>query len=143
MWVVVGTLTWPWRSVLLYRSGWSWVAAAPLFLCGLTLYVLAFQRFTANQVLGRTELHPHKHEQRLVTAGIRQHVRHPIYLAHFCELLAWSAGTGMAVLYAMTTFAAITGFLMVRAEDRELESRFGDEFRAYRERVPALFPRLR
>jgi protein-S-isoprenylcysteine O-methyltransferase Ste14 len=106
------------------------------------LYVLAFQRFTADQVLGRTELHPHKHEQRLVTAGIRQYIRHPIYLAHFLELLAWSIGTGMAVLYGMAAFAAITGMFMVRAEDRELEARFGDEFRAYRNRVPALLPRF-
>lgn len=142
MWVATGALTWPWRNVLLYRSPWSWAAAAPLFLCGLTLYVLALQRFTTDQVLGRTELHPHKHEQRLVTAGIRQYIRHPIYLAHFCELLAWSIGTGMAVLFAMTVFAAITGLFMVRAEDRELESRFGDEFRAYRERVPGLLPRF-
>lgn len=143
MWVIMGALTWPWRHVLLYLTPWSWLMAAPLFVLGGAIYVLSFRRFTTDQVLGRTELHPHKHEQRLVTDGIRQHIRHPLYVAHFCELLAWSIGTGMAVLYAMSAFAAITGLFMVRAEDRELESRFGDEFRAYRRRVPALFPRLR
>ena len=143
MWIAMGALTWPWHKVLLYRAGWSWLIAAPLFAVGGTLYVLSFKSFTADQVLGRTELHPHKHEQRLVTTGIRRHIRHPIYLAHFCELLGWSVGTGMAILFAMTVFAAITGVFMLRAEDRELESRFGDEFRQYRDQVPMLFPRLR
>lgn len=143
LWIAMGALTSPWRGVLLYRSAWTWFLAVPFFLAGFTLYALAFQRFTADQVLGRTELHPHKHEQRLVTTGIRRYIRHPIYVAHFCELLAWSIGTGMAVIFGMTIFAAITGLFMVHVEDRELETRFGEEFRVYRERVPALFPRLR
>jgi protein-S-isoprenylcysteine O-methyltransferase Ste14 len=36
----------------------------------------------------------------------------------------------------------ITGTVMIRAEDAELERRFGEEYRAYRESVPALLPRL-
>jgi protein-S-isoprenylcysteine O-methyltransferase Ste14 len=31
---------------------------------------------------------------------------------------------------------------MIRLEDRELEQRFGDEFRQYKRRVPAILPRL-
>lgn len=142
MWVMMGAVTWPFRHVLLYQWNWSWVAAAPFFLAGFAVYALGKRRFTADQLLGRTELHPEKHEQRLVTDGIRQHVRHPIYLGHFLELLAWSVGTGMTVIYAMTAFAVVTGLLMVRAEDRELEQRFGEAYRAYRLRVPALLPRL-
>lgn len=143
MWVAMGAVTWPFRDLLLYQWQWSWVAASPLFLAGFTVYALAKQRFTADQLLGRTELHPDKHEQRLVTAGVRQYVRHPIYVGHFLELLAWCLGSGMTVIFAMTAFAAITGLLMVRAEDRELEQRFGLEYRAYRLRVPAFLPRVR
>jgi protein-S-isoprenylcysteine O-methyltransferase Ste14 len=139
----MGFGTWPFHRVLLYRSGWSWLAAAPFFVSGFAVYVMAKRRFTADQLLGRTELHPHRHEQRLVTGGIRQYIRHPIYLGHFLELVAWSVATGMAVLYAMTAFAVLTGLVMVRLEDRELEDRFGAEYRAYRLQVPALIPRLR
>ena len=141
LWVAVGTLTWPWRHVLLYSTPWAWIPAAVFFACGLGLYFLATRRFTVDQVLGRSELHPHNHEQRLVTSGIRMHMRHPIYVGHFMELVAWSIGTGMAVLYAMTAFAVVTGLIMVRIEDRELEQRFGEEYRRYRETVPALVPR--
>ena len=73
-------------------------------------------------------------------AGIRSRVRHPIYLAHFCELLGWSIGTGLAVCFSLTAFAIITGALMLHLEDRELEQRFGDEYREYRRRVPAILP---
>jgi protein-S-isoprenylcysteine O-methyltransferase Ste14 len=57
-------------------------------------------------------------------------------------MLAWSVGTGLIVLYALTAFAVITGMFMLRLEDRELESRFGDDYRRYRRQVPAVFPRL-
>jgi len=31
---------------------------------------------------------------------------------------------------------------MIRMEDRELEARFGETFRAYRQRVPGVLPRV-
>jgi protein-S-isoprenylcysteine O-methyltransferase Ste14 len=55
-------------------------------------------------------------------------------------MLAWSIGTGLAVLYALTVFAAVTGVVMIRLEDKELEQRFGEEYRRYRSHVPALIP---
>ena len=81
-------------------------------------------------------------EQRLITAGIHSRVRHPVYLAHFCEMLAWSLGTGLAVCYALTAFALLSGAVMTNLEDKELEQRFGEDFRQYKSSVPAMFPRL-
>jgi protein-S-isoprenylcysteine O-methyltransferase Ste14 len=68
-------------------------------------------------------------------------VRHPVYLAHLCEMLAWSVGTGLAVCWMLTAFAIVTGALMIRLEDNELENRFGEEYRQYRVKVPALLPK--
>jgi protein-S-isoprenylcysteine O-methyltransferase Ste14 len=82
-------------------------------------------------------------EQRLVTTGIRARVRHPVYLAHLCEMLAWSLGTGLVVCYGLTAFAVVTGAWMIRMEDGELEQRFGIEYRQYKTRVPAVVPKLR
>jgi len=143
MWIGMGLITWPFLHVLLYRTVWSWIPAGILFTAGMVVYALGTRRFTTDQLLGRTELHPQKHKQHLVTTGIRRYVRHPIYLGHFLELAAWSIGTGMAVIYGMTAFAVVTGLIMVRAEDRELEQRFGHEYRQYQAQVPALIPRLR
>ena len=83
-----------------------------------------------------------QHQQQLVVGGIRRRVRHPIYLGHLCEMLGWSIGTGMAVLFALTAFALVTGAIMIRMEDAELRQRFGDQFETYRRTVPAIVPRL-
>ena len=142
LWVVMGAITWPWRQVALYSSGWTWIAGLPLIAAGFVVYRGARENFSTDQVLGRSELEPEQHEQRLHTSGMRGTVRHPYYLGHFCELLGWTIGTGLLVLCAMLAFALITGALMIRAEEKELRARFGESYRDYQRRVPAIFPRL-
>ena len=57
-------------------------------------------------------------------------------------MLAWSVGTGLAVCWMLTVFAIITGAVMIRMEDAELEKRFGHEFLTYRQSVHAVLPRF-
>jgi protein-S-isoprenylcysteine O-methyltransferase Ste14 len=140
MWVVVALVTERWRAVSLYRTNWAWAAAALLFFCGLYLYSQSGMNFSAKQLGGLPEIHGGDLDQRLVTDGIRSRVRHPVYLAHLCEMLAWSVGTGLAVCCGLTAFAAITGAIMIRTEDAELQQRFGEEYREYQNRVPAILP---
>lgn len=142
MWIVMGAITWPCRHMRFYSSAFAWIPAALLFAAGLALYKTGGRNFSGAQLGGRPELEPGRHEQRLVTSGIRARVRHPIYLAHLCELLGWSIGTGLVVLYALTAFAVITGAVMVGLEDRELEERFGEAYREYRRTVPAVIPKV-
>ena len=141
MWVGLGVLTAPWRSRALYDRVWSWIPAGLLFALGLWIYRQAGAHFSWAQLGGLPEVLPGHHEQRLMTTGIRARVRHPVYLAHLCEMLAWSMGTGLAVCWALTGFAVATGAVMIRMEDAELENRFGEPFATYRKRVPAVLPR--
>jgi protein-S-isoprenylcysteine O-methyltransferase Ste14 len=142
MWVAMGLTTERWRQVQVYSNGWPWVPALFLFGIGLWLYSRSSQDFSARQLGGFPEVVSGHHEQRLVMTGIRARVRHPVYLAHLCEMLAWSIGTGLLVCYGLTFFAMVTGAVMIRMEDRELEARFGEEYRRYKARVPAVVPRL-
>ena len=142
MWVVMALATRAWRHVAIYRTGWSWLAAAPLFAAGFLLYVVSGKNFDTKQLGGVPELHGRHSEQHLVTDGIRARVRHPVYLAHLCEMLGWSVGTGLAVCWGLTAFAMITGTMMIRMEDAELEKRFGEAFCSYRGSVPSLLPRV-
>ena len=143
MWIVVAIATSPWRHVTLYRVGWSWILGVILFATGLYLYSRSSKNFSAKQLGGLPEVHAGNREQWLVTDGIRARVRHPVYLAHLCEMLAWSIGTGLAVCWGLTAFAIMTGAVMIRLEDAELEKRFGEVHRAYRLSVPAVIPRVR
>ena len=142
IWIVVALVTRLWRDLSFYRADWTWIAAILLFACGIYLYSQSGKNFSAKQLGGLPEIHGRNREQRLVTDGIRSRVRHPVYLAHLCEMLAWSTGTGLAVCWVLTTFAVVTGAVMIRMEDAELEKRFGDSYRAYRRSVPAVLPRV-
>ncbi len=135
-------IVWPFRSAHFYVTWFAWAPAASFFLLGFSIYSAAFRSFHHTQVSGLAEIEPGRHRQQLVTSGIRSRVRHPIYLGHLCEILGWCVGTGLVALYALAVFAVITGALMIRTEDRELEARFGEAYRRYRARVPAVLPRL-
>ena len=140
---VAATITAPWRAVSLYESKWTWIPAGVLFCAGLVLYRLSHTEFSFTQLGGLPEILPDHSQQHLVTTGIRARVRHPVYLAHLCEMLAWSFGTGLAVCWALTAFAIMTGAVMIQMEDGELEKRFGEEYRHYQSRVPAVLPKIR
>lgn len=135
-------LGWPIRHLHLYESKLPWVMGAMFILAGLSIYRSAFRSFGNAKVSGLAELEPGRHEQKLVVTGIRAQVRHPIYLGHLCEVMGWTLGTGSIALCALLGFAAITGAIMIHKEDAELEQRFGDAYRQYRDQVPALLPKF-
>lgn len=141
MWVIVAAISARWRHLRLYHYFWAWLPAIALFASGLLLYKLARHNFSLAQLGGLPELLPGR-EQLLSTIGIRAHIRHPVYLAHLCEMLAWSLGSGLAVCWVLTAFAIVTGTIMIRAEETELEKRFGKEYADYRCSVPAVIPRI-
>ncbi len=143
MWAVVATITVRWRDVPLYDTAWTWPPAVVLFAVGTWLYWASGHQFSLQRLIGVPELRVGHTDQNLVTTGVHGCVRHPIYLAHLCEMLAWSVATGLAVCYGLTAFALVTGSLMIRMEDAELERRFGREFRNYQASTPAIFPKLR
>jgi protein-S-isoprenylcysteine O-methyltransferase Ste14 len=142
MWIGMGCLTGPWRHVRLYSTPWSWLPAAALFAVGIFLYSQSGAHFSWRQLGGLPEVLPNQREQRLVTTGIRSRVRHPVYLGHLCEMVAWSIGTGLVVCWSLTAFAVITGAVMIRMEEAELEKRFGTEYSRYQRSVPAVLPRM-
>jgi protein-S-isoprenylcysteine O-methyltransferase Ste14 len=78
---------------------------------------------------------------RLVTRGPYRLTRHPMYLGivsfHFGATVAMES---LALL--VITFLYVIPFtaLRIRAEDRVLAEGFGDDFRAFAGRVPALVP---
>lgn len=142
MWLGMGAVTAQWRNLALYSTPWSWIPAGILFGAGVLLYKLSGRGFSPLQLGGVPEIVAGHQEQRLVTTGIRARVRHPMYLGHLCQMLAWSVGTGLGVCWLLTGFAIVTGAVMIRMEDAELQKRFGEEYATYRQRVPAVLPRM-
>ncbi|HQK24363.1 MAG TPA: isoprenylcysteine carboxylmethyltransferase family protein [Synergistaceae bacterium] len=81
--------------------------------------------------------------QRVVTSGPYALCRHPMYFAavlYHLGFVTMTSGLGPGVA-AAGGVAAFVVFYARTVEERELEARFGEEYRAYRARTPFLFPR--
>lgn len=138
--VIFLVVSYRWFPYQLYRTWIAILPAAASFVAAIVTYRGISKDFRRDQVIGQAELAPATHEQRLVMTGIHGRIRHPFYLAHLLMLLAWTVGSGLAVLYVLTGIAIASGALMIWLEERELEQRFGERYREYRHRVPALLP---
>lgn len=91
---------------------------------------------------GWRELYRARQESRLVTDGLYAIVRHPQYTGLAIALF----GEGVVhwpTLFSVALFPVIVlvYVLLARSEERAMLKQFGDEYRAYRSRVPGFIPR--
>jgi protein-S-isoprenylcysteine O-methyltransferase Ste14 len=118
------------------RSVGSLAIAALLTAAGL-LFAAWARRYLGPHWSGTVTI---KEGHELVTTGPYALVRHPIYTG----LLLALAGSAMAVgewrAALAVVLAAIALYRKIRLEERWMRERFGDVYREYSQRVPALIP---
>jgi protein-S-isoprenylcysteine O-methyltransferase Ste14 len=116
-----------------WEESWlSWTAGVALFSVGLTLRVVA-QRYLRYRLRG---------ERRLAVGGPYRIVRNPVYLANILLLVGLALAAELAYLAPLAAgWAGLVYYLAVLFEEKRLEHRYGDEYRAYRARVPRWLPR--
>jgi protein-S-isoprenylcysteine O-methyltransferase Ste14 len=132
------------------RIGWGLggLAGVLVALCGLALicagFVLWLWTVSLFQRIGRGTLAPWDPTTRLVVAGPYRHVRNPM-ISGVAGILA-----GEAILFGSPAIAVWAAFFVVvnhvnflLVEERGLERRFGEPYRAYRAAVPRWVPRRR
>lgn len=95
-------------------------------------------------IQGWRELYRARRENRLVTGGLYRLVRHPQYAGLFLGLF----GEGVVhwpTIFSVTVFPLIVVayVLLARREERQMIEHYGDEYLAYRRRVPMFFPHMR
>jgi len=133
----LGAITWHWHAQRIYSAWWTWVFALPFFLIGWRTYEDIRSAFGLARFTGQAELRPDETPQTLVVTGLHATMRHPIYIAHLAVLTGWTVGSGLTVNFLLLAISVFCTFpLMIRAEERELEKRFGAAYREYREKVP-------
>ncbi len=87
---------------------------------------------------------PLKPPQELVTNGPFAVTRNPIVTGMFMAAAGLGLIADSAVLLGSIPVAALLLRLELRyIEEPELERRFGEAYRQYRQQVPAFFPRMR
>jgi len=76
----------------------------------------------------------------LVTDGLYGRLRHPQYLGLILLVVAFLIMWPTILTILLAPFLIVRYILLAREEDRELEKKFGEDFRRYRETVPAFIP---
>jgi protein-S-isoprenylcysteine O-methyltransferase Ste14 len=104
--------------------------------CGVLLY--AFAQFV---IEGVGTPAPPAPTERLVIRGLYRYVRNPMYLAVLAAIVGQALALGRPVLlvYAAAVAAAFASFVRLY-EEPTLARRYGAQYEAYRERVPAWLP---
>ncbi len=144
-WLIVAVLAVIFRNFLLgHRLDFgilSWLGVFPLIL-GLALNVWTGKKLSLKALVGYPELKLSE-AQRLVSTGPFSVIRHPTYLAHILMLAGIFLITGYTGTGFLTLFDIFTSYgVIIPLEERELEARFGDDYREYKRRVPKFLPRL-
>ena len=114
----------------------GWIVAVLIILAG-----EAF-RLAGVSAAGTVTRRRSRDVQRLVTYGIFGWMRNPLYVGNFLIWMGFVVGSG--VLWFLPVAAllfAVEYSLIVRYEEGVLESIFGEEYVAYKQRTPRWLPR--
>jgi len=123
-WILDGE-TVRWIGVALFASG-GVLRIWPVFLLG--------RRFS-----GLVAIQP---GHMLVTSSIYQVIRHPSYLGLLVNSLGWALAFRSGVGILLTALLVPPLLARMHAEERLLQTQFGDEYDVYRSRTSRLIPGL-
>ena len=129
MWVLHRWL--PLRQLI--ATPWTYVALVPAVI-GRVVSVAAGNRFRQ----ARTTFDPFnpREASSLVTDGVFQFSRNPMYLGMVLLLIAWALWLGTASPWLVPPlFAIIISVALIVPEEQALEGLFGETYLAYRHRV--------
>ncbi|HBI41653.1 MAG TPA: hypothetical protein DDY78_02205, partial [Planctomycetales bacterium] len=141
--LMVGVLPWA-ISLLLPRYGWTENGPATWNLLGLIPVVVGIAGliWVFSVMLAQIFKLPKTVKLEwtsriLVTHGPFAFSRNPMFLAGFTVWLGWALFFGSVVILIVSVLLwAVTDRLTVSREERALEARFGETYRAYKTRVP-------
>ena len=130
-WLIVGPLGRP--------EGVAWLGLVPLGF-GLVLFTWCVIEFGRR---GRGTLAPWDAPRRFVAVGPYRLVRNPMYLGVASIVLGEAILLrSPSLLVYLAALAAAWHLFVILWEEPSLERTFGDEYRAYRARVPRWLPRM-
>lgn len=138
---ILSVLAYAWQPELLAWSqvglpSWLRLLGAPVGFLGGCLLLWTFSHLGKNL----TDTVVVRRDATLVTSGPYALVRHPFYGAAFLCMLANSLLIGS--WFVALTGSLTLGFIRLRVglEEARLVERFGDDYRAYMQRVPRFLP---
>ncbi len=93
-------------------------------------------------VMGKAWKQIHKAKGELVTSGLYGRVRHPQYFGLFLITVGMLIQWPTIITAAMWPILMLMYYRLARREEKEMETRFSDQYVTYRQQVPMFWPRL-
>lgn len=143
-------LYWQWRPMpeVVWSVDAMWAAWTlwGLFGLGWGLVLVATFMISHAHLFGVQQAYEHMQGEALSSPdfqvrGLYHHVRHPLNLGFIIAFWATPEMTVGHLVFALATTGYI--FIAMVLEERDLIARFGERYRAYRNHVPMIIPRLR
>ena len=119
----------------------TWFIGGLLIAVGMAVLGFAIHHLSLRRAFG-AEIHASPAESVLVTTGPYAYVRNPLYLGATIALIGWTLLLHSFILAVATPLMIIHFILVAKWEERELLSRLGDRYDAYRRVTPLFLPRL-
>jgi protein-S-isoprenylcysteine O-methyltransferase Ste14 len=116
-------------------------AAVVVFGIGSWIRAQVRRQLPAAVVLGLPEISANS-GGRLITEGIYSRIRHPRYVGVGFGVAAMAMFANYLAPYVLAAAYVPAIYLIVLLEERELEERFGEAYRAYCKDVPRFLPRF-
>ena len=139
-WTCGGVVLWHFRHMLLAATIPSWFAIAAGFALIAVegyLFVRVERELGSRRLVGHAEL---TGTGEMFSGGLYAHVRHPRYAGMFSAVLGAALLAGTPLLWVVLVIWFLFALIVIRLEERELAARFGQDYEAYRKRVPAFLP---
>jgi protein-S-isoprenylcysteine O-methyltransferase Ste14 len=119
-----------------------WALTAAAYAVSVAFESQARRHLGMGTLVGVPELRGTSAPEALLTEGIYGKVRHPRYAGAVFGYVASAFFANYLFLWAALPAFLLLLHTVVLLEERELEERFGDAWRAYAARVPRYVPRL-
>jgi len=127
-----------------FLDGFDYTQNTMLLVIGSGLLLVSLRLFRlTHKALGKMWSHSLdlREDHKLVTSGIYEKVRHPMYTAFW----VWAIGAAFLLPNWIAGFSGLVGFgilffLRVGQEEKMMKAEFGDEYIAYMKRTKKVFP---
>ncbi len=129
-----------------YLDGFDYNQSIILMIIGAGFLLISLRLFRlTHKALGKMWSHSLdlREGHKLVTTGIYETVRHPMYTAFW----VWAIGAAFLLPNWVAGFSGLVGFgtlffLRVGQEEEMMKAEFGEEYEAYMQRTKKVFPKV-
>ncbi len=121
---------------------WAVFSGGSMYVSGLLMLLGGAVMLAGLIIMGEAWRQIHKANGEMVTSGLYRLVRHPQYSALFLIMIGMLIQWPTIITAAMWPILMFMYYRLARREEKEMESRFGDQYVTYGQRVPMFWPRL-